>query len=84
MFSVAIRGYGIVIWDGDGEWRIFGATDSLSANLAARVEVALETVPVFADDGEVRDALLSITGAGLLSADCDHGPGECDGEIGRN
>jgi hypothetical protein len=82
MFSVAIRGYGIVIWDGDGEWRTFGATDSHSAMLAARVEAALETVPVPSDDLDVREALLSIVGAGLLSADCDHAPGECDGENG--
>jgi len=84
MFSVAIKGYGIVIWDGDGEWRTFGATDSHSAMLAARVEAALETVRVSSDDLDVRDALLSISGAGLLSADCDHAPGECDGEIGLN
>lgn len=84
MFSVAIKGYGIVIWDGDGEWRTFGATDSHSAMLAARVEAALETVQVSSDDLDVRDALLSISGAGLLSADCDHAPGECDGEIGLN
>jgi len=84
MFSVAVKGYGIVIWDGDGEWRTFGATDALSATLAARVEGALESVPVPASEGDVRDALLSISGAGLLSADCDHGPGECDGEGGLN
>ena len=84
MFSVAIRGYGIVIWDGDGEWRTFGATDSLSATLAARVKCALDSVPVFASEIDVRDALLAISGAGLLSADCDHAPGECDGEIGNN
>jgi len=84
MFSVAIQGYGIVIWDGDGQWRTFGATDSHNAILSARVEAALETVPVPSDDLDVRDALLSISGAGLLSADCDHAPGECDGENGLN
>jgi hypothetical protein len=84
MFSVAVRGYGIVIWDGDGEWRTFGATDSLTATLAARVETALETVPTMASDRDVRDALLSISGAGLLSEDCGHLPGECDGEGGLN
>ncbi len=82
MFSVAVKGYGIVIWDGDGEWRTFGPTDSLTATLAARVEGALELVPVLATEGDVRDALLSISGAGLLSADCDHGPGECEGDDG--
>ena len=66
MFSVAVKGYGIVIWDGDGEWRTFGATDSHSAMLAARVEAALATVPVPADDYSVREALLGIAGAGLL------------------
>jgi hypothetical protein len=84
MFSVAVKGYGIVIWDGDGEWRTFGATDSHSAMLAARVEAALSTVHAITDDYDVREALLSITGAGLLSLDCDHAPGECDGELGLN
>jgi hypothetical protein len=82
MFSVAVKGYGIVIWDGDGEWRTFGPTDALTATLAARVEGALQLVPVLATEGDVRDALLSISGAGLLSADCDHGPGECEGDDG--
>jgi hypothetical protein len=84
MFSVAVRGYGIVIWDGDGEWRTFGASEALSATLAARVECALDTIPLPATDTDVRDALLAITGAGLLSADCDHAPGECEGEAGFN
>ena len=80
MFSVAVKGYGIVIWDGDGEWRTFGATESLSATLTARVENALETVPTGGTETDVREALLALSGAGLLSADCEHGPGECDGE----
>ena len=80
MFSVAVKGYGIVIWDGDGVWRTFGATESLSATLTARVENALEMVPTSGTETDVREALLSLSGAGLLSADCEHGPGECDGE----
>jgi len=80
MFSVAVKGYGIVIWDGDGEWRTFGATDSLNATLAARVEGALDGVPLLAGEHDVREALLAISGAGLLSADCQHGLGECEGE----
>jgi len=84
MFSVAVRGYGIVIWDGDGEWRTFSASDTLSATLSARVERALDAVPVPATETDVRDALLTITGAGLLSAECDHAPGECEGEAGFN
>jgi hypothetical protein len=80
MFSVAVKGYGIVIWDGDGEWRTFGATESLSATLTARVENALEMVPTSGTETDIREALLSLSGAGLLSADCEHGPGECDGE----
>lgn len=80
MFSVAVKGYGIVIWDGDGEWRTFGATESLSATLTARVENALEMVLTSGTETDVREALLSLSGAGLLSADCEHGPGECDGE----
>ena len=77
-----MQGYGIVIWDGDGEWRTFGATERHSAMLAARVEAALDLVAIHSDEPEVRDALLSIAGAGLLSTDCDHAPGECDGESG--
>ena len=80
MFSVAVKGYGIVIWDGDGQWRIFSATTSLSATLTARVEFALDSVAVPSDETDIREALLSLSGAGLLSADCEHGPGECDGE----
>jgi hypothetical protein len=80
MFSVAVKGYGIVIWDDDGAWRTFAPSPSVSAMLAARVEYALESVPVPADERDVRDAILSIAGAGLLSTDCDHAPGECDGE----
>ena len=80
MFSVAVKGYGIVIWDGDGEWRTFGATESLSATLTARVENALQSVPTLGSESDIREALLSLSGAGLLSADCEHRPGECDGE----
>ena len=80
MFSVAIKGCGIIIWDGDGEWRTFAINRSVSRTLAARVEFALQSMPLAADDIEVRQALLSIPGAGFLSADCEHGPGECDGE----
>ena len=80
MFSVAVKGYGIVIWDGGGEWRTFGPSDSLTALLAARVENALESVPDPVDELEAREALLGMAGAGLLSTDCDHAPGECPGE----
>jgi len=79
MFSVAIKGYGIVLWE-DGHWRTFSANESLGATLAARVERALATVTVGTEERDIRESLLSIAGAGLLSADCEHGPGECDGE----
>ncbi len=80
MFSVAVRGCGIIIWDGDGEWRMFAVSESVSRTLGARVEFALQSIPLAANDIEVREALLSIAGAAFLSADCEHGPGECDGE----
>ena len=85
MISVAVQGYGIVIWDGDGGWRTFTPSDSMSAVLAARVEQALGDRP-FRDDSDeaVCSALLSIAGAHLLAVDCDHGPGGCEGEPGRN
>ena len=85
MISVAVKGYGIVIWDGDGEWRTFTPSDALSAILATRVEMALDTLPTSDESDEVVcSALLTIAGAHLLAVDCDHAPGECDGEPGRN
>ncbi|HVM23865.1 MAG TPA: hypothetical protein VM253_00525 [Candidatus Limnocylindrales bacterium] len=86
MISVAVQGYGIVIWDGDGEWRTFTATDSMSAVLATRVEMALGAIPrtVPVSDEAVCSALLSISGAHLLAVDCDHGPGGCEGELDRS
>lgn len=85
MISIAVQGYGIVIWHGDGEWRTYTASASVSAILARRVEIALAALPsVNESDDAVCSALLTITGAHLLSVDCDHAPGECDGEPGRN
>lgn len=84
MISVAVQGYGIVIWDGDGEWRTFTASDAMSATLATRVEMALEASGLPATDEGVCAALLSIHGAHLLAVDCDHGPGGCDGDVERN
>lgn len=85
MISIAVQGYGIVIWDGDGEWRTFTPSDAMSAMLAARVEQALEEAVIVPESDEaVCSALLSIAGAHLLAVDCDHGPGGCDGEPGSN
>ena len=61
MFSVAVKGYGIVIWDDDGMWRTYSATESMSATLSARVEIALESVA-----GRPRSR-----GCGLLGAPLD-------------
>ena len=82
VISVAVEGYGIVIWRGEGEWRTYTASDSMSAMLATRVQIALNehvTVPG-PDDATVTAALLSIAGAHLFAVDCDHAPGECPGE----
>ena len=85
MFSIAVQGYGIVIWDGDGEWRTYAPSSSMSAMLAARVEQALEELPSLQEPDEVVcSALLSIAGAHLLAVECDHGPGGCDGESEPN
>jgi len=85
MISIAVQGYGIVIWNGAGDWRTYTASDSLSAVLAARVEMALGALSSQAESDEVVcSALLGIAGAHLLAVDCDHAPGECDGEPGRN
>ena len=76
MISIAVKGYGIVIWERDEEWRTFSTTDALSALLAARVEQALATVDAASEtEDAVCAALLDIAGASLLAVDCDHGPG---------
>jgi hypothetical protein len=81
MFSVAVKGYGIVIWDDDGMWRTFGANESMSATLSARVEMALETLELgYRSEDAVCAALLSIAGAHLLSVDCNHGPDDACGD----
>jgi hypothetical protein len=79
MFSVAVKGYGIVIWDDDGMWRTYSANESMSATLAARVEMALDGLELGPHSGEdaVCSALLGIAGAHLLSVDCSHGPDAC-------
>lgn len=85
MISIAVQGYGIVIWSGAGEWRTYTASDSISAVLATRVEIALGALPSPDQSQEaVCSALLTIAGAHLLAVDCDHAPGECDGESRRN
>lgn len=86
MISVAVRGYGIVIWDRDGEWRTFSTTDAMSATLAARVEQALlEVEPGTESDETVCAALLGIAGAHLMAVECDHGPGsDCSRDDDRN
>jgi hypothetical protein len=78
MFSVAVKGYGIVIWDDDGMWRTFGANESMSATLSARVELALESLAGdHGDQDAVCSAILGIAGAHLLAVSCDHGPDGC-------
>jgi hypothetical protein len=75
MFSVAVKGYGIVIWDDDGMWRTFGANESMSATLSARVELALQELGHdHRSEDAVCAALLGIAGAHLLAVDCNHGP----------
>lgn len=83
MISVAVRGYGIVIWDEEHGWRTFSANESTSAMLANRVETALRSMPIDSED-EACEALLTMAGSHLLARSCDHGPGECDSEVGRH
>ncbi len=83
MISVAVRGYGIVIYDADDGWRTFSATESISAILSSRVESALRSLPIESEE-TVCEALLSLTGAFLLAQSCEHGPGGCDEDVGRN
>lgn len=83
MISVAVRGYGIVIWEREGAWRTYTASDALSALLSTRVEIALHDYPADLESQDaVCAALLSIDGAHLLAVGCDHGPGECDDDLG--
>lgn len=79
MFAVAVKGYGIVVWN-DGQWRTFAASESLSSVLAARVENALDPI-AYGYEVDIRDALLSMSGTALLAEECDQGPGCCqDGD----
>lgn len=82
MISVAVKGYGLVIWDGEDRWRTYAPSDAISATLAARVEQALGTAVATSDDA-IRDALLSISGAHLL-AEWREGPGGTDADIELN
>ncbi|MGI8930248.1 MAG: hypothetical protein ACR2F5_02955 [Candidatus Limnocylindria bacterium] len=77
MFSVALKGYGIVFWK-DGQWRTYSASESLSATLKARVENALKPM-AYGFEEDVRDALLEMSGALLLADQCEHEPGCCEG-----
>ena len=79
MFSVAVKGYGIVLWE-DGQWRTFSASESLAATLAARVEHALEPI-AYGYEADIRDALVAMPGAALLMEECGGGPGCCDGDL---
>lgn len=82
MISIAVQGYGIVIWDGDGTWRTFARTESLASLLNARVELAFAGASRGGFDREgATAALLEITGARLLAVECGHGPGECDDAV---
>ncbi|HEX9634884.1 MAG TPA: hypothetical protein VGB34_05290 [Candidatus Limnocylindria bacterium] len=76
VFSVAVKGYGIVVWE-DGQWRTFSASESLSAVLSARVENALRPI-AYGYEEDIRDALLAMAGTALLADECDHGPRCCD------
>jgi hypothetical protein len=83
MISVAIRGYGIVVWDDTRGLRTYGITDRLSATLSDRVEHALGSL-ASTDEGAIRDALLGLSGSLLLAEDCEHGPGGCGPSLELN
>ena len=76
MFSVAVKGYGIVIWDDDGMWRTYSANEWMSATLSARVEMALEGLELgHCSQDAACSALLSIAGAHLFSIGLQPRPG---------
>ena len=77
MFSVALKGYGVVFWE-DGQWRTYSASESLSATLNAHVENALKPI-AYGFEEDIRDALLEMSGSLLLADRCEHGPGCCGG-----
>jgi len=83
VISVAVKGYGIVIWDDADGLRTFAVSDALSAVLADRVDTVLEAVEVRSEE-RICEALLSLNGAHLLAQSCDHGPGGCDRDIDLN
>lgn len=83
MISVAVKGYGIVIWDDADGLRTFGVSDALSAVLADRVDTVLQTVRVRSEE-QICEALMSLSGAHLLAQSCDHGPGGCGHDIDLN
>ena len=81
VISIVVQGYGIVIWTAADAWRVYSPTPGRSAILSARVELALRAaVPGGRSDHDIIAALLSIRGAHLFAVDCDHGPGECEGD----
>lgn len=83
MFSVGVKGYGIVVWE-DGQWRTFSASEALSAVLSARVENALKPI-AYGYEEDIRDALMAMQGTVLLADQCEHGPGCCgEGEPAPN
>ena len=79
MFSVAVKGYGIVLLDDRGRLRTFSPSESLSVMLTARVENAIRPI-AYGFEEDIRDALLSMNGTLLLSENCghDHDGGCCD------
>jgi hypothetical protein len=83
MISVAIKGYGIVMWDDARGLRTYGISDHLSATLSARVEHALGRL-VSTDEAGIRDVLMELSGSLLLADDPDHGPGGWDATLELN
>jgi hypothetical protein len=88
MISVAVRGYGVVIWRTSEDWKAYGRSDRLTATLSTRVQMALGAGEVRSAD-EAREALLTIAGAAILTdeddladdAPADHATIEADGVV---
>ncbi len=70
MISVVVAGQGVVVWRRPGEWKAFGRSDRARAMLSAWAWQVLNQARDESPDA-VREALLSIHGAELLTESSD-------------
>jgi hypothetical protein len=64
--AIGVRGYGVVIWSGPDDWRVYAGSDSMAATLDTRTEFAL-SLSRSDQPEDICAALLEIPGARLLT-----------------